>query len=101
MAKNKSRRSVLVAPVPEGASSKPPFLPPLSSTMVTVGIDMFATILVGTALGWCGDMYWEVKPWGIIIGFLFGAISGLTTTYRKLCKIGAGFSAKKQVRSKY
>lgn len=79
------------------APPHPNLFPSLSSTMLSVGIDMFATILVGTGLGWCSDMYWGIKPWGIIIGFILGATSGLLTTYRKLYKIGCGFPSKKRV----
>lgn len=101
MVKNKIPQKVdplTTEPVPH--NDKKSFLPSLSSTMMTVGIDMFATIVVGTALGWCSDTYWATKPWGVIVGFMLGAGSGFITTYRKLCKIGCGFGQRKTVRSK-
>lgn len=50
--------------------------------------DMVAAIAVGTGLGWLLEQYVSCYPWGIIGGFLLGAVAGLRNVYRMLKKYG-------------
>ena len=50
--------------------------------------DMVAAIAVGTGLGWGLEQYVACHPWGMIIGFLLGAMAGFRNVYRMLKRLG-------------
>lgn len=56
--------------------------------------DMLSAIIVGAGLGFLVDKWLCSAHWGLIIGFILGAIAGLVNVYKSLCKIGYGFNNK-------
>lgn len=50
--------------------------------------DMVSGIAVGIGLGWVFEKYVDWHPWGIIVGFLLGAVAGFRNVYRMLKKYG-------------
>jgi len=51
-----------------------------------LGIQLAATIIVFGALGWLADHFWHTKPWGLLIGCLFGAAGGMILFIRSVMK---------------
>ena len=37
---------------------------------------LVGAILIFMAIGWAIDKYWQIAPWGIVIGIILGAIIG-------------------------
>jgi len=62
------------------------------ATAFRASTDMLASIIVGSAIGYLGDKYLNIYPYGIIFGFIFGAIAGLLNVYRRLCRMGYGLN---------
>ena len=51
----------------------------------TIGITLVASIAIGAGLGWLVDKYLlhsTSTPWGLIVGFLLGVISGFMNLIR-------------------
>ena len=38
--------------------------------------------MIGAAMGYAVDHYFDTKPWGILAGLIFGAAAGCLTVYR-------------------
>ncbi len=83
-------------PLSPGPEAPPPAF---SSVAWSTSVDMLASIIVGSGLGWCLDSWLGCKPWGLIGGFILGSASGLWTTYKKLCRMGCGLGTKNHVES--
>jgi ATP synthase protein I len=49
--------------------------------------DLFANILVGGAIGWTLDYYFNTKPILLIIFLIIGFISGIYTSYKSTKKL--------------
>ena len=50
-----------------------------------IGINLVVCIFIGTGLGWLVDKYLlgsPATPWGLIVGFLLGTISGFVQVVR-------------------
>lgn len=65
-------------------------VPSFSATAWRASCDMLAAIAVGLGLGVVVEYSYSVSPWGMILGFLLGSITGLRTVYRRLVKMGYG-----------
>ena len=53
--------------------------------------DMLAAIVVAFGLGVVLEHFYPAfAPWGMILGFLLGSITGLRNVYRRLVKMGYG-----------
>lgn len=51
----------------------------------TIGLNLVVSIVIGTGLGWLADRYLlggPATPWGLIIGFLLGTVSGFVNVVR-------------------
>jgi len=47
-----------------------------------LGTELVVTTLLGALMGYAVDYYFKTKPWGILIGLIFGAAAGCLTVYR-------------------
>ena len=45
---------------------------------------------MGFGLGVVIERFYTVAPWGMIIGFILGSMTGLRNVYRRLVKMGYG-----------
>ena len=52
-----------------------------------IGVEIVATIIVGTAIGVFVDKYLGTKPFGLIIFFILGALAGFLNIYRVMHRI--------------
>lgn len=52
----------------------------------SLGIQMVGTIAVCAGLGWYMDRAWSTKPWGLLLGALFGATGGMIAFIRAVLK---------------
>jgi ATP synthase protein I len=50
----------------------------------SIGLNMVATIVVGLLLGRLVDQWLDMQPWASIIGIVFGMLTGLWVTYKKV-----------------
>jgi len=48
----------------------------------SLGIEMAASVLIGTFIGYWIDKWLGTLPWILIIGFVFGAAAGFRNLYR-------------------
>lgn len=48
----------------------------------SLGIEMAASVLIGTFIGYWIDKWLGTSPWILIIGFVFGAAAGFRNLYR-------------------
>lgn len=48
----------------------------------SLGIEMAASVLIGTFIGYLIDKWLGTLPWILIIGFVFGAAAGFRNLYR-------------------
>jgi ATP synthase protein I len=49
-----------------------------------IGLEMLASVLVGTFGGYALDSLFQTKPWLMIVGFIFGAAAGFVSLFRLL-----------------
>ncbi|MHB0976674.1 MAG: AtpZ/AtpI family protein [Candidatus Aquicultorales bacterium] len=50
---------------------------------MTLGTDMFASVIVGLLLGWfVGQLFGIKSPWPLLTGIALGAVAGFRETYR-------------------
>lgn len=54
------------------------------SLVGTIGINMVATVAVGLFLGRWIDGWLDTSPWCTVAGIVFGMITGLWTTYKRV-----------------
>jgi ATP synthase protein I len=47
-----------------------------------LGTEMVVATMIGTLMGYAMDNYFDTKPWGILVGLIFGAAAGCLTVYR-------------------
>ena len=47
-----------------------------------LGTELVVTTMIGALIGYAVDYYFETKPWGILVGLIFGAAAGCLTVYR-------------------
>jgi ATP synthase protein I len=52
----------------------------------SLGIEMAASVLIGTLIGYWADKWLGTRPWILIIGFVFGAAAGFRNLYRFITK---------------
>ena len=48
-----------------------------SGMAYAAGFSLFATVAALTGLGWLADRWFQTDPWLLILGIVFGSISGL------------------------
>jgi len=49
-----------------------------------LGVEMLASVLVGTFLGYGLDRYLHTRPWLMIIGFILGSVAGFRSLFRMM-----------------
>jgi ATP synthase protein I len=49
-----------------------------------IGLEMLASVLVGTFGGYGLDSLFHTKPWLMIVGFIFGSAAGFVSLFRLL-----------------
>lgn len=64
------------------SDKKPPGLPRETGRYSGLGIELVATTLVGMFLGYVVDRWFSTRPWGLIVGLILGAASGLWQAYK-------------------
>ena len=47
-----------------------------------LGTELVVATMIGALMGYAVDHYFETKPWGILVGLIFGAAAGCLTVYR-------------------
>jgi ATP synthase protein I len=47
-----------------------------------LGTELVVSTMIGALMGYAVDHYFETKPWGILVGLIFGAAAGCLTVYR-------------------
>ena len=52
----------------------------------SLGIEMTASVLIGTFIGYWIDKWLGTSPWILIIGFIFGAAAGFRNLYRFIAR---------------
>jgi F0F1-type ATP synthase assembly protein I len=48
----------------------------------TVGLSFVLAIVIGVAAGYYIDNHFGTKPWGFLIGFVFGLVAGVLNVVR-------------------
>lgn len=65
------------------------FIPSFNQMAWYASSDMLVSIAVGVGLGWLMELWiFAVHPYGLIIGFIFGAIAGFRNIFKMLRKFG-------------
>ncbi len=49
-----------------------------------LGIEMFASVLIGAFGGYGLDYLFHTKPWLMIVGFILGSVAGFRSLFRLL-----------------
>ena len=52
-----------------------------------ISTDIIAALVVGVGIGLIVDNYFNTKPFGLIIFFIFGALAGFLNVYRVMRRI--------------
>lgn len=52
-----------------------------------LGTELVVATMIGAAMGYAVDHYFDTKPWGILAGLIFGAAAGCLTVYRTAMKL--------------
>lgn len=47
-----------------------------------LGTELVAATMLGALMGYAADYFFDTKPWGILVGLIFGAAAGCLTVYR-------------------
>ena len=50
----------------------------------SIGVEMLASVLVGTFGGYGLDRLFHTKPWLMIVGFILGSVAGFRSLFRLL-----------------
>jgi ATP synthase protein I len=50
----------------------------------SIGLNIVATIVVGLLLGRLVDQWLDIQPWASIVGIIFGMVTGLWVTYKRV-----------------
>lgn len=48
----------------------------------SVGIELVASVLIGTFIGYRLDLYFHTKPWLMVVGLFLGALAGFYNLYK-------------------
>jgi ATP synthase protein I len=64
-----------------GQGSSPPPVSPASLSL-RIGGEFGAAIIVGALLGYGVDYFVHTSPWGLIVGFALGAVTGVVNVVR-------------------
>jgi len=49
---------------------------------VKLGTEMTVATLLGAGIGYWADQFFGTKPWGIVMGVVFGGAAGMLNVYR-------------------
>ena len=52
----------------------------------SLGIEMAASVLIGTLMGYWADKWLGTKPWLLIVGFILGAAAGFRNLFRLIAR---------------
>jgi len=52
-----------------------------------LGTELVAAVMIGALMGYAVDYYFGTKPWGILVGLIFGLAAGCLTVYRTAMKL--------------
>lgn len=52
------------------------------SSYMRIGVEFISGIIAGIILGLAIDTFFEIAPWGIMIGFILGSGAGFLNIYR-------------------
>ena len=52
----------------------------------SLGIEMTASVLIGTFMGYWADKWLGTKPWLLIVGFILGAAAGFRNLFRLIAR---------------
>jgi F0F1-type ATP synthase assembly protein I len=47
-----------------------------------IGLEVGLSIIVGGGMGYIAERYFDISPWGLIIGAVFGMVAAGRTLYR-------------------
>lgn len=47
-----------------------------------LGTELVVATMIGALMGYAMDNYFGTKPWGILVGLIFGSVAGCLTVYR-------------------
>lgn len=64
------------------------------SVSVRYGSGFAGGVLVGTALGWAADKFFDIAPWGMLVGLILGFAAGLRNIMREAAAANAETAAK-------
>jgi ATP synthase protein I len=54
------------------------------STAATIGFYLVSSVAAGILLGKWFDGYFQVQPWGTVVGIILGMIAGMWSMYKKV-----------------
>jgi len=74
------QRRVDAARGPGGQNSEP--APSAASLSLRIGGEFGAAIIVGALLGYGADYFLHTSPWGLVIGFGLGFVTGIVNVVR-------------------
>jgi ATP synthase protein I len=47
-----------------------------------LGTELVVATMLGALMGYAVDSYFDTKPWGMLVGLIFGLAAGCLTVYR-------------------
>ena len=47
-----------------------------------LGTELVVATMIGALMGYAMDNYFDTKPWGLLVGLIFGAAAGCLGVYR-------------------
>ena len=52
-----------------------------------LGTELTVATIIGGLMGYTLDSYFETKPWGLVVGVVFGVVAGCLGVYRVAMKM--------------
>ena len=52
-----------------------------------LGTELTVATIIGGLMGYTLDSYFETKPWGLVVGVVFGVVAGCLGVYRVAIKM--------------
>jgi len=52
-----------------------------------LGTELVVATMIGALMGYAADHYFDTRPWGILVGLIFGAAAGCLSVYRTAMKL--------------
>ena len=52
-----------------------------------LGTELTVATIIGGLMGYAVDSYFETKPWGLVVGVVFGVVAGCLGVYRVAIKM--------------